>query len=65
MQRALELNSDWFDGHYNLGNLLSDMGPERESAALAAYERALEIAPDEVSVAGGRITHTKWVFAPC
>jgi tetratricopeptide (TPR) repeat protein len=48
-QRALELNAEWFEGHYNLANLLADMGPELENAALRAYERALSIDPDDAN----------------
>lgn len=50
MQHALELSPEWFEGYYNLGNVLAEMGPEMESAALDAYQQALRVDPHEVCV---------------
>lgn len=31
-----------------MGNILSEMGPEKESIGLTSYENALRLEPDEV-----------------
>lgn len=43
LQRALDLEPDYFGAHYNLGNLAEQLG-EREEAA-QCFERCLEIDP--------------------
>jgi len=37
---------DWFDGHYNLANLLSERGAGWESQAIQHYELALKLEPN-------------------
>lgn len=43
----LPAGTDWFDGHYNLANLLAENGPGWEDKAIAHYEEALRIDPDD------------------
>jgi tetratricopeptide (TPR) repeat protein len=38
---ALKIERDWFEGHYNIANLLSDQGSEFEARALHHYECAV------------------------
>jgi len=42
-ERALELNPDSFEAHYDLGVTLSNLG--RDDQAITHYEKALELAP--------------------
>lgn len=44
-ERALCENQDWFEGHYNAGNLYAEQGPEGEASAIAHYSRAVELEP--------------------
>ncbi|KAL1521634.1 hypothetical protein AB1Y20_021292 [Prymnesium parvum] len=46
LKHAVQIDSSWFDGWYNLGNLLSsERGGEAE--AIACYKRALQIEPTD------------------
>lgn len=45
--RALTEKPDWFDGHYNLANLLAEQGPEGESSAILHYREALKVEPND------------------
>ncbi|GBG30939.1 UDP-N-acetylglucosamine--peptide N-acetylglucosaminyltransferase 110 kDa subunit [Hondaea fermentalgiana] len=48
--RALAQKPDWFDGHYNLANLLADSGPEGEATAIVHYREALKLEPNDGDV---------------
>jgi tetratricopeptide (TPR) repeat protein len=41
-EKALGLEDDWFEGHYNVANLLSDLGSEFEAKALYHYACAVK-----------------------
>jgi tetratricopeptide (TPR) repeat protein len=42
---ALEIDQSWWDGWYNLGNLLSEQGSQAESEAIACYQKAVKLRP--------------------
>jgi len=42
---ALPSGEDWFDGHYNLANLLAERGAGFESQAISHYEAAIKLDP--------------------
>jgi len=44
LRKAIELNPDFADAHYNLGIILSDLGKLQE--AEFSYRKAIEIKPD-------------------
>jgi tetratricopeptide (TPR) repeat protein len=45
-QRAVSVNPDFVDAHYNLGNALKELGKLDE--AVSCYEKAISIKPDFV-----------------
>jgi tetratricopeptide (TPR) repeat protein len=46
---ALAIDSSWWDGWYNLGNLLSEQGSSTESEAIACYQQAVSLRPKYAS----------------
>ena len=54
---GLKNGRSWYDGHYNLANLLADRGAGWESQAIQHYEAALKIDPNAAEA------HTN--FAAC
>jgi len=46
-ERALSMDTTWFEGWYNLGNMYMEMGPESESDAISCYEKCLVINPSD------------------
>ena len=44
---VLPAGRDWFDGHYNLANMLAENGAGWEDKAIKHYEEALRIDPDD------------------
>ena len=47
-QHALNINGEWYEGHYNLANLYHEQGePENEAKTLHHYVKAIEIEPNE------------------
>ncbi|CAK9095393.1 Leucyl/phenylalanyl-tRNA--protein transferase (L/F-transferase) (Leucyltransferase) (Phenyalanyltransferase) [Durusdinium trenchii] len=49
-ERALAQDDSWFDGHYNVGNMYMELGPEGESKAIAHYEAALCLQASDADV---------------
>ena len=58
-QKALEIEPDYAEAHYNLGSVLAGRGQVDE--AIAHYQKALEIKPDFVparrSLEAARVKH--------
>jgi tetratricopeptide (TPR) repeat protein len=55
--RALEINPNFADAHYNLGNTFMQTGQANE--AVAHFNRALEINPDDVEA----LNNLAWMLA--
>ena len=59
MERALEIDPNDADAHYNYGNTLLQLGRARE--AVAQYSRALELNRDDVEAQN----NLAWILATC
>ena len=57
LQKAIEIDPNNDDTHYNLGNIFLQIG--RASEALAHYNGALEISPDDTAA----LNNIAWILA--
>src|SRR5208282_798188 len=58
-QKALQINPDYAEAHYNFGNALLKMGNADE--AITHYQKALQIEPDNAEAQN----NLAWVLATC
>ena len=56
LHKALEIDPNFADAHYNLGNTFLQMG--RANEAVAEYNRALKINPDDTQA----LNNMAWVL---